>query len=77
MHGAPVYDNEHNFIGALAADIAFDNMDNRIKKLEIGKNGYSYIIGGTGNLIAHKNIDIRTLTNISDVEKRSREKRKK
>lgn len=70
IHGAPVYDNEHNFIGALAADITFGNMDKRIKKLEIGKNGYSYIIGGTGNLIAHKNIDIRTLTNISDVEKK-------
>ena len=70
IHGAPIYDNEHNFIGALAADMAFADMDKRIKKLEIGKNGYSYIIGGTGNLIAHKNIDIRTLTNISDVEKK-------
>lgn len=45
--------------------------------MEIGQNGYIFIVGGTGNLISHKNMDFDKVTNISDIKATHSEKAEK
>ena len=50
----PVYDDNRNIIGLLAADIAAKRLSELIDDVVVGKTGYCYILGETGTVIAHK-----------------------
>ncbi len=71
LHASSVFDNEKKIIGVIAADISREDLSKRVNKLLIGKTGYCYIVGGSGNLIAHKDIEFSLkCENISEILKR-------
>ncbi|WP_024470350.1 methyl-accepting chemotaxis protein [Treponema pedis] len=56
----PIYDNNRNIIGTLAADVPAEQLTNDISDIKIGETGDCYIIGLTGTTIAHKDFDAVT-----------------
>ena len=53
----PIYDNNHQIIGVLSADINGLWLSEQIKDIVVGQTGYAFILGATGNAAAHKNFD--------------------
>ena len=53
----PIYDNNHQIVGILSADIDGLWLSGQIKDIVVGQTGYCYILGFTGIAIAHKNSD--------------------
>ena len=53
----PIYDDNHNIVGVLTADIDGMWLSDQIKDIVVGKTGYAFILGATGNAVAHKNFD--------------------
>ena len=53
----PIYDNNHQIVGVLSADIDGLWLSGQIKDIVVGQTGYCYILGFTGIAIAHKNSD--------------------
>ena len=56
----PIYDDNHNIVGVLTADIDGLWLSDQIDDIVVGKTGYCYILGLTGNTIAHKNTELVT-----------------
>ncbi len=56
----PIYDDNHNIVGVLTADIDGLWLSDQIDDIVVGKTGYCYILGETGTTIAHKNTDLVT-----------------
>ena len=54
----PIYDNNHQIIGVLSADINGLWLSEQIKDIVVGQTGYAFILGSTGTNIAHKNTDL-------------------
>ena len=50
----PLYDNAHTLVGVLNAVILAERLSEDIADIVVGKTGRCYIIGLTGNIIAHK-----------------------
>ncbi len=50
----PIYDKNKQIIGVLAAAIPATWLSDQIDDIVVGKTGYAYILGLTGNTIAHK-----------------------
>ncbi|MCX8027701.1 MAG: ATP-binding protein [Thermodesulfovibrionales bacterium] len=48
----PVYDNKNNLIGVFGADLLLSNINIFLKDLQIGENGWIYIIDSDGYLVA-------------------------
>ena len=53
----PIYDDNHNIVGVLTADIDGLWLSDQIADIVVGKTGYAFILGATGNAVAHKNVD--------------------
>ena len=53
----PIYDTNHQVIGVLSADINGLWLSEQIKDILVGQTGYAFILGSTGNAVAHKNVD--------------------
>ena len=53
----PIYDNNHQIVGVLSADIDGLWLSEQIKDIVVGQTGYCYILDFTGIAIAHKNSD--------------------
>ena len=53
----PVYDDNKNIVGVLGADIDGLWLTDQIADIVVGKTGYAFILGATGNAVAHKNFD--------------------
>ena len=53
----PVYDDNKNIVGVLGADIDGLWLTDQIDDIVVGKTGYAFILGATGNAVAHKNFD--------------------
>ena len=53
----PLYDNDRNIIGVLATAIDAKRLSILIEDIIVGKTGYAFILGATGNAVAHKNFD--------------------
>ena len=53
----PLYDNDRNIIGVLATAIDAKRLSMLIEDIIVGKTGYAFILGATGNAVAHKNFD--------------------
>ena len=53
----PIYDDNHNIVGVLTADIDGLWLTDQIADIVVGKTGYAFILGATGNAVAHKNFD--------------------
>ena len=51
----PIYDYENNIIGVLAADTPGTKLSEDIDHITVGRTGYCFILGKTGNAIAHRN----------------------
>ena len=51
----PIYDDNHQVIGVLGANMEGTMFSDYVSDIVIGQTGYSYIIGSTGTVIAHKN----------------------
>ena len=49
----PIYDDNRTVIGVLLATVKADVLSNQINDITIGKNGYCYLLGNTGSIIAH------------------------
>ncbi len=56
----PLYDNDRRIIGVLAAAIDAKRLSMLIEDIIVGKTGYCFILGNTGNALAHKNFDFVT-----------------
>lgn len=56
----PIYDDNHQVIGVLGANMEGAMFADYIADIIIGQTGFSYIIGSTGTVIAHKNIQLIT-----------------
>ena len=54
----PIYDNNHQIIGVLSADINGLWLSDQIKDIVVGKTGYCYILNATGTAIAHKETSV-------------------
>lgn len=48
---SPIYDENNNFIGTTTADIDLSTIQERIKNLQIGENGKSFLIDKDGLLL--------------------------
>ncbi|MGP1563873.1 MAG: methyl-accepting chemotaxis protein [Treponema sp.] len=53
----PIYNSNREIIGVLSADIDGLWLSEQIKDIVVGKTGYAFILGATGNAVAHKNFD--------------------
>lgn len=49
----PVY-NENKLVGVLCFDISLETLSNVTNSFKIGKDGYAYLIDGTGKIMTHK-----------------------
>ena len=49
----PIYDDNRTVIGVLLATVKADVLSNQINDINVGKNGYCYLLGNTGSIIAH------------------------
>ena len=56
----PVYDDNRNVTGVLAIATEAGWLSDQIDDIVVGKTGYCYILGLTGNTIAHKNTELVT-----------------
>ena len=56
----PIYDDNKNIIGVLAADTEGVRLSQDINYITVGETGYCFILGLTGTTIAHKNIELVT-----------------
>lgn len=54
----PVYDYDNKIIGVLAADTPGTKLSDDIDHITVGKNGYCFILGKTGNAVAHRNREL-------------------
>ena len=54
----PVYDYENKIIGVLAADTPGTKLSEDIDNITVGRTGYCFILGKTGNAIAHRNREL-------------------
>lgn len=54
----PVYDYNNKIIGVLAADTPGTELSDDIDHITVGRNGYCFILGRSGNAIAHRNRDL-------------------
>ena len=54
----PVYDYENKIIGVLAADTIGTKLSEDIDNITVGRSGYCFILGKTGNAIAHRNREL-------------------
>jgi len=61
----PIYDDNHNIVGVLTADIDGLWLSDQIDDIVVGKTGYCFIIGLKGTNIAHKNFDLVSSQNNS------------
>ena len=69
----PLYNNDRNIIGVLAAAIDAKTLSNLISDIIVGKTGECYIIGLTGTTAAHKNFEAVT-KRLNMVEEGKKEK---
>ncbi|UTC67360.1 MULTISPECIES: methyl-accepting chemotaxis protein [unclassified Treponema] len=51
----PVYDYDNKIIGVLAADTPGTELSDDIDHITVGRTGYCFILGKTGNAVAHRN----------------------
>ena len=56
----PVYDDNKNITDVLAMGILASWLTDAIDDIVVGKTGYCYILGLTGNTVAHKNTELVT-----------------
>ena len=56
----PIYDDNKTIIGVLYADVDGMWLSHQIDDIVVGKTGYCYLLGLTGNTIAHKNTELVT-----------------
>ena len=56
----PIYSDNRNVIGVLAIATAAEWLADQIDDIVVGKTGYCYILGLTGNTVAHKNTELVT-----------------
>jgi len=54
----PIYDDNKQIIGILAAATLAERLSDLIDDITVGKTGYCYIIGLTGDAAAHKNEEL-------------------
>ncbi|UTY24716.1 methyl-accepting chemotaxis protein [Treponema denticola] len=54
----PVYDYENKIIGVLAADTPGTKLSEDIYNITVGRTGYCFILGKTGNALAHRNREL-------------------
>ena len=58
IFAVPVYDDAHTIVGVLNAVILAERLSEDIADIVVGKTGRCYIIGLTGNFIAHKDTSL-------------------
>jgi len=66
----PVYDNNRQIVAVIATDLSGTWLSDQIDDIIVGNSGYCYILGHTGNTIAHKNAElVKTVANAIDLAK--------
>ena len=56
----PIYDYNRTIVGILLATVEATALSHDIANIIVGQTGYCFILGKTGNAIAHKNFDFVT-----------------
>ncbi len=51
--GRPIRFDNNTLIGVVSADVTLDTINNEVLSQEISENGYAFLLGTTGGLIAH------------------------
>ncbi|MGP1459090.1 MAG: methyl-accepting chemotaxis protein [Treponema sp.] len=54
----PVYDSDKKLQGILTATISGEWLSEQIQDIVVGKSGYAFVMGKTGTIIAHKNLEL-------------------
>ena len=63
----PIFDEDHNILGVLSADVNGLLLSKNIEDIIVGKSGICYIIGSTGTTIADRDASlVETLFNASE-----------
>ena len=70
----PIYDNNHQIIGVLSADIDGFWLSEQIKDIVVGKTGNCYIMADSGVIVADKDTElVRSQANIIEQAKTNKE----
>ncbi len=78
LHATSVKGYDDEVIGVVAAEISREDISNRVNKIVVGETGYCYIVGGTGNIIAHSDIEFGLKgENIEEILKKDPEQSEK
>lgn len=54
----PIQNNTGNVVGVLAAEVNLDEMWNILNRIPVGRNGYVYLVDGTGSLIVYHDLEL-------------------
>lgn len=63
----PVYDSKYNLLGVVAGDVSIKNILLLVKDKKVSENGYSFLIDGKGNILAHPHYEYNTNLNIKNI----------
>jgi diguanylate cyclase (GGDEF)-like protein/PAS domain S-box-containing protein len=63
----PVYDSAYNLLGVVAGDVSIKNILLLVKDKKVSENGYSFLIDGKGNILAHPHYEYNTNLNIKNI----------
>ena len=56
VFAVPIYNNSHNMVGVLAANVSGLWLSDKIKDIKVGDSGCCFVVGKTGVTVAHPNI---------------------
>ncbi|MCG8349214.1 MAG: ATP-binding protein [Chloroflexales bacterium] len=54
---APIYDSNDNIIGVVGFDLLLDTIQSDLMTLDMGKDGYAFLINNAGQIVVHPNLE--------------------
>jgi diguanylate cyclase (GGDEF)-like protein/PAS domain S-box-containing protein len=69
----PVYDSNNQLLGVIAGDVSIKDIVSLVKDKKITSKGYSFLIDGQGNILAHPKYDYGPTSKLKNVNEISKE----
>ena len=63
----PLYDPDNNLLGVVAGDILLDSIIEMVNNQIIDNGGYSFLMDGQYNILAHPNLELGTALNLMNI----------
>ena len=54
----PIKDNSNSIVGYLCGTIKLDEINKIVQSIQVGNDGYAFLINDSGNFVAHKNMEL-------------------